>query len=65
MVEIQDLLYQLKTSKVSSILFEKDLGLVDTVSDFIILLKHLPSNQIAVQERLKIDQAALYDISRF
>ena len=50
MIEIQDLLYQLRLSEqVSTQLFEKRLGIsFDTVSDFYcFLLKHSPCNQIS------------------
>jgi len=58
MLEIQDLLYQLRLSEQASTqLFEKRLGI--SLTRYQILLKHSPCNQIAVQERLKIDQAAL------
>lgn len=61
MLEIQDLLYQLRLSEQASTqLFEKKAwDQFDTVSDFTVLLEHSPCNQMAVQERLKIDQAAL------
>ena len=61
MLEIQDLLYQLRLSEQASTqLFEKRLGISLTRYQILLfLLKHSPCNQIAVQERLKIDQAAL------
>ena len=61
MIEIQDLLYQLRLSEQASTqLFEKRLGISLTRYQILLfLLKHSPCNQIAVQERLKIDQAAL------
>ena len=62
MLEIQDLLYQLRLSEQASTkLFEKKAwGLVwHGIRFLLFLLKHSPCNQIAVQERLKIDQAAL------
>ena len=61
MIEIQDLLYQLRLSEQASTqLFEKKLGISLTRYQILLfLLKHSPCNQIAVQERLKIDQAAL------
>ena len=61
MLEIQDLLYQLRLSEQASTqLFKKRLGISLTRYQILLfLLKHSPCNQIAVQERLKIDQAAL------
>jgi len=61
MIEIQDLLYQLRLSEQASTqLFEKRIGISLTRYQILLfLLKHSPCNQIAVQERLKIDQAAL------
>ena len=61
MIEIQDLLYQLRLSEQASTqLFEKRLGISLTRYQILLfLLKHSPCNQIAVQERLKIDQASL------
>ena len=61
MIEIQDLLYQLRLSEQASTqLFEKRLGISLTRYQILLfLLKHSPCNQIAVQDRLKIDQAAL------
>ena len=61
MIEIQDLLYQLRLSEQASTqLFEKRLGISLTRYHILLfLLEHSPCNQIAVQERLKIDQAAL------
>ena len=61
MLEIQDLLYQLRLSEQASTqLFEKRLGISLTRYQILLfLLKHSPCNQIEVQERLKIDQAAL------
>ena len=61
MIEIQDLLYQLRLSEQASTqLFEKRLGISLTRYQILLfLLEHSPCNQIAVQERLKIDQAAL------
>ena len=61
MLEIQDLLYQLRLSEQASTqLFEKRLGISLTRYQILLfLLKHSPCNQIAVQKRLKIDQAAL------
>ena len=61
MLEIQDLLYQLRLSEQASTqLFEKRLGISLTRYQILLfLLEHSPCNQIAVQERLKIDQAAL------
>ena len=61
MIEIQDLLYQLRLSEQASTqLFKKKLGISLTRYQILLfLLKHSPCNQIAVQERLKIDQAAL------
>ena len=61
MIEIQDLLYQLRLSEQASTqLFDKRLGISLTRYQILLfLLKYSPCNQIAVQERLKIDQAAL------
>ena len=61
MIEIQDLLYQLRVSEQASTqLFEKRLGISLTRYQMLLfLLEHSPCNQMAVQERLKIDQAAL------
>ncbi|RSK04502.1 MarR family protein [Streptococcus mitis] len=61
MLEIQDLLYQLRLSEQASTqLFEKRLGISLTRYQMLLfLLVHSPCNQMAVQERLKIDQAAL------
>ncbi|EGJ13290.1 transcriptional regulator, MarR family domain protein [Streptococcus pneumoniae GA47368] len=61
MIEIQDLLYQLRLSEQASTqLFEKRLGISLTRYQILLfLLEHSPCNQMAVQERLKIDQAAL------
>ncbi|MCX4111366.1 MarR family winged helix-turn-helix transcriptional regulator [Streptococcus pneumoniae] len=57
MLEIQDLLYQLRLSEQASTqLFEKRLGISLTRYQ---ILEHSPCNQMAIQERLKIDQAAL------
>lgn len=62
MLEIQDLLYQLRLSEQASTqLFEKRLGISLTRYQILLfLLEHSPCNQMAVQERLKIDQAAKY-----
>ena len=61
MLEIQDLLYQLRLSEQASTqLFEKRLGISLTRYQILLfLLENSPCNQMAVQERLKIDQAAL------
>ncbi|MDS2646544.1 MarR family transcriptional regulator [Streptococcus pneumoniae] len=61
MIEIQDLLYQLRLSEQASTqLFEKRLGISLTRYQILLfLLEHSPCNQMAAQERLKIDQAAL------
>ena len=61
MIEIQDLLYQLRLSEQASTqLFEKRLGISLTRYQMLLfLLENSPCNQMAVQERLKIDQAAL------
>ena len=61
MKKINDLLYQLHlTDQMITKLFEKQLGISLTRYQILqFLLKHSPCNQIAVQERLKIDQAAL------
>lgn len=67
MLEIQDLLYQLRLSEQASTqLFEKRLGISLTRYQILLfLLEHSPCNQMAVQERLKIDQAALTRHLRF
>ena len=56
MIEIQDLLYQLRLSEQASTqLFEKRLGISLTRYQILLfLLKHSPCNQIAVQERRKV-----------
>ena len=61
MIEIQDLLYQLRLSEQASTqLFEKRLGISLTRYQILLfLLENSPCNQMSVQERLKIDQAAL------
>ena len=61
MLEIQDLLYQLRLSEQASTqLFEKRLGISLTRYQILLfLLENSPCNQMAVQERLQIDQAAL------
>ena len=61
MIEIQDLLYQLRLSEQASTqLFEKRLGISLTRYQMLLfVLENSPCNQMAVQERLKIDQAAL------
>ena len=57
MLEIQDLLYQLRLSEqVSTQLFEKKLGISLTRYHILLfLLENSPCNQMGVQERLKID----------
>ena len=61
MVSIQDLLYQLRLADQSMTqLFERQLGISLTRYQILcFLIDQSPCNQIAVQERLKIDQAAL------
>ena len=61
MKKINDLLYQLHlTDQMITQLFEKQLGISLTRYQILqFLLQKSPSNQIAVQEKLKIDQAAL------
>lgn len=61
MKKINDLLYQLHlTDQMITQLFEKQLGISLTRYQILqFLLQQSPCNQIAVQERLKIDQAAL------
>ena len=61
MVEIHDLLYQLRLADQSMTqLFERQLGISLTRYQILcFLIDQSPCNQIAVQERLKIDQAAL------
>ena len=61
MKKINDLLYQLHlTDQMITQLFEKQLGISLTRYQILcFLIEQSPCNQIAVQERLKIDQAAL------
>ena len=61
MVAIHDLLYQLRLADQSMAqLFERQLGISLTRYQILcFLIDQSPCNQIAVQERLKIDQAAL------
>ena len=61
MAEINDLLYQLRLADQSTTqLFEKRLGISLTRYQILqYLLEQAPCNQIAVQERLQIDPAAL------
>ena len=61
MLEINELLYQLHiVDQTITQLFEKQLGISLTRYQILqFLLQKSPCNQIAVQERLKIDQAAL------
>ena len=61
MKKINDLLYQLHlTDQMITQLFEKQLGISLTRYQILcFLIDQSPCNQIAVQERLKIDQAAL------
>ena len=61
MKKINDLLYQLHlTDQMITQLFEKQLGISLTRYQILcFLIDQSPCNQIAVQDRLKIDQAAL------
>ena len=61
MKKINDLLYQLHlTDQTITQLFEKQLGISLTRYQILqFLLQQSPCNQIAVQEKLQIDQAAL------
>ena len=61
MVAIHDLLYQLRLADQSMTqLFERQLGISLTRHQILcFLINQSPCNQIAVQDRLKIDQAAL------
>ena len=61
MVAIQDLLYQLRLADQSMTqLFERQLGISLTRYQILcFLIDQSPCNQVAVQERLNIDQAAL------
>ena len=61
MVAIHDLLYQLRLADQSMTqLFERQLGISLTRYQILqFLLQQSPCNQIAVQEKLQIDQAAL------
>ena len=61
MVAIHDLLYQLRLADQSMTqLFERQLGISLTRYQILcFLIDQSPCNQIAVQERLKIDRAAL------
>lgn len=61
MKKINDLLYQLHlTDQMITQLFEKQLGISLTRYQILqFLLRQSPCNQIAVQEKLQIDQAAL------
>lgn len=61
MPAINDLLYRLRLAdQTITQLFEKQLGISLTRYQILqFLLEQAPCNQIAVQERLKIDQAAL------
>lgn len=61
MKKINDLLYQLHlTDQMITQLFEKQLGISLTRYQILqFLLQKSPCNQIAVQEKLEIDQAAL------
>ena len=61
MKKINDLLYQLHlTDRMITQLFEKQLGISLTRYQILqFLLQQSPCNQIAVQEKLQIDQAAL------
>ena len=61
MVEIHDLLYQVRLAdQIITQLFEKQLGISLTRYQILqFLLQKSPCNQIAVQEKLEIDPAAL------
>ena len=61
MVEIHELLYQVRlANQIITQLFEKQLGISLTRYQILqFLLQKSPCNQIAVQEKLEIDQAAL------
>ena len=61
MPEVHDLLYQVRlTDQIITQLFEKQLGISLTRYQILqFLLKKSPCNQIAVQEKLEIDPAAL------
>ena len=61
MAEIHELLYQVRLAdQIITQLFEKQLGISLTRYQILqFLLQKSPCNQITVQERLKIDQAAL------
>ena len=61
MAEIHELLYQVRLAdQIITQLFEKQLGISLTRYQILqFLLQNSPCNQIAVQEKLKIDQAAL------
>ena len=61
MVEIHELLYQVRLAdQIITQLFEKQLGISLTRYQILqFLLQNSPCNQIAVQEKLEIDQAAL------
>ena len=61
MVEIHDLLYQVRLAdQIITQLFEKQLGISLTRYQILqFLLQKSPCKQIAVQEKLQIDQAAL------
>ena len=61
MPEVHDLLYQVRlTDQIITQLFEKQLGISLTRYQILqFLLQKSPCNQIAVHEKLQIDQAAL------
>ncbi len=61
MPEVHDLLYQVRlTDQIITQLFEKQLGISLTRYQILqFLLQNSPCNQIAVQEKTQIDQAAL------
>ena len=61
MAEIHELLYQVRvTDQILTQLFEKQLGISLTRYQILqFLLQNSPCNQIAVQEKLEIDPAAL------
>ena len=61
MPEVHDLLYQVRlTDQIITQLFEKQLGISLTRYQILqFLLQNSPCNQIAVQEKLEIDPAAL------
>ena len=64
MQEMEDLLYRLKVADESiSNLFEKQLGISLTRYTILrILLEDAPMHQLALQQRLQIDRAAILGI---